>query len=61
MFPEETLINRYSLQIAIYALAAQRLLNFSIGQCLVYSTFLGKEVEVSNEILEKALEGVIKY
>ncbi|NMA68065.1 MAG: helicase-exonuclease AddAB subunit AddA [Desulfitobacterium sp.] len=58
--PEETLISRYRVQMALYALAAQRLLKYSLGECLIYSTYLGKEIKIPRQVLHNALAGILK-
>ncbi len=47
--PEVILLERYTLQLSLYALAIERLLKINVSRCTLYSFTLGREILVSNE------------
>ncbi|HZK53070.1 MAG TPA: helicase-exonuclease AddAB subunit AddA [Desulfosporosinus sp.] len=47
--PEVILVERYTLQLSLYALAIERLLKMNVSRCTLYSFSLGREILVSDE------------
>ncbi|MDA8229052.1 MAG: UvrD-helicase domain-containing protein [Desulfitobacterium hafniense] len=56
--PEYTLIDRYSLQLALYTQAVERLLDLKVIRSTIYSSFLGKEIDLDIEIISRLLNNV---
>ncbi|MGI1657904.1 MAG: UvrD-helicase domain-containing protein [Desulfitobacterium sp.] len=56
--PEETLTQRYALQLGLYAMAVERLLDIPVQDCLIYATTLNQEFKISREVIQSALESV---
>ncbi len=48
--PEQILLERYTLQLSLYALAIERLLKINVSRCTLYSFTLGREIAVSDEL-----------
>ena len=48
--PEQILLERYTLQLSLYALAIERLLKINVSCCTLYSFTLGREIVISNEL-----------
>ena len=46
---ENELVERYSMQLAIYSGAIQKLLGIPVKECLIYSFCLGKQISVPTE------------
>lgn len=53
--PAAFLQTKYALQLAIYASAVERLLKLSVKRCTVYSFALDQSIEVSREVLTRAI------
>lgn len=47
--PEETLVARYTLQLALYALAVEKLLHVQVKHCTLYSVTLNREISIPSE------------
>lgn len=50
MNPEEILRERYALQLALYALAIQRLTKAEVSRCTLYAFTLGREIEIPEQL-----------
>ncbi|MGE5638279.1 MAG: PD-(D/E)XK nuclease family protein, partial [Chloroflexota bacterium] len=48
--PEQILQDRYTLQLALYALAIERLIKIDVTRCTLYSFSLEREINISNEL-----------
>ncbi|AFM41564.1 recombination helicase AddA [Desulfosporosinus acidiphilus SJ4] len=48
--PEQLLIDRYALQLTLYALAIEKLMGIGVTQCSLYSFSLGREVIIPNSL-----------
>lgn len=48
--PEQILLERYTLQLSLYALAIERLLKINVSRCTLYSFTLGREIAISDEL-----------
>ncbi|WP_019850514.1 helicase-exonuclease AddAB subunit AddA [Desulfitobacterium sp. PCE1] len=57
--PEPTLIDRYALQLGVYALAVERLLKIPVRECVIYATSVQREFVMPKEVIQAALESVV--
>ncbi|HZK85909.1 MAG TPA: UvrD-helicase domain-containing protein [Desulfosporosinus sp.] len=48
--PEQILLERYTLQLSLYAIAVERLLKINVSRCTLYSFALGREIAISEEL-----------
>lgn len=48
--PEQILLERYTLQLSIYALAIERLLKIKVSRCSLYSFTLGREINITDKM-----------
>ncbi|MFZ3130404.1 MAG: UvrD-helicase domain-containing protein [Desulfosporosinus sp.] len=48
--PEQILLERYTLQLSLYAQAIERLLKINVSRCTLYSFTLGREIAISDEL-----------
>jgi len=48
--PAQILLERYTLQLSLYALAIERLLKINVSRCTLYSFSLAREIAISDEL-----------
>lgn len=48
--PEQILLERYTLQLSLYAIAVERLLKIKVSSCTLYSFTLGREIALSDDL-----------
>jgi len=60
--PAQILLERYTLQLSLYALAIERLLKMDVSRCTLYSFTLGCEIAISEELRKDIkIPGILSF